>query len=147
MLLAFFRFPLENVGNLLLVPATIFATTLIELVSEPRATDWSWRAWVYIACSIANVSIPSCISLKLRPCRLNTLNNVFPHSPVCYNIGWLSEKRTPSQLKTCPNHSNKPVEEGTTVFPCKNPHIGTCLHSSLICLCSSVHAIQPNWFL
>lgn len=148
MLHAFFRFPLENVGNLFLMPATIFATTLIELVTEPRATDWSWSAWVYIVCSIANVSIPSCISLKLRPCHLNTVNNVFPLSPVCCNIGWLLEKRTPSQLKTCvKNILTNQCKRGTTVFPFKNLHIWTCLHSSLIYVCSSVHAIQPNWFL
>lgn len=55
---------------------TIFCTTLIELASEPRAIYWSRRVWEYMVCSIASVSIPSCISLKLQSYHLNIVNNV-----------------------------------------------------------------------
>lgn len=51
-----------------------------------------------MVCSIANVSIPSCVSLKIQSCHANTVNNVFHMLLFVLALVFCScgEKKTPS---------------------------------------------------
>lgn len=115
MLLTYFSdFPWKT-----LVPGTIFATTLIELASELRATEWSRRAWAYRA---PHMHFPEAPVLSSQHCKW-----CFPYSPVCFSVGcMLSSKMSVKNIWT------SRCWRATPAFACTKTHRLTCQHSILI---------------